>query len=370
MQQETVKYWARLTLSSVVQVILYHAGLFFSVLFMMLLMRTSILQIPIYFVFFLIPLQVLLIRKGREAFLSSILISFVILILFRLYMASAFTRNIEEITITRPEFSVFKEVGAVVLPLISIELVTLASLTAGLAVINLYQNPRWGTLSKLLMATAGATGVGIIMTLLLSTNRSFVATMQRLFAEAIRAFGEMVSEASGGQEDTMESLLRIDMSRLMKAFWAYVIGGFAFGYFVNLSITWYATKIWEARTYGREVTRLVNFHVPDNFVWPLIASWAVVLLGLRIDLHGVEIVAWNAGLVFLFLFGLQGLGILRHFMSKFHVSPRLNLLIIIGVLVVFFLPPLAIALIVLIPGLGVSEVWIKHRMKREERDDE
>ena len=110
MQQETVKYWARLTLSSVVQVILYHAGLFFSVLFMMLLMRTSILQIPIYFVFFLIPLQVLLIRKGREAFLSSILISFVILILFRLYMASAVTRNIEEITIARPELSVFKEV--------------------------------------------------------------------------------------------------------------------------------------------------------------------------------------------------------------------------------------------------------------------
>ncbi len=372
MQQETVKYWVKLTLSSVVQVVLYHIGLFFSAVVMMLLMRSSVLQIPVYFVFYLVPLQFLLIRRGREAFIYSIFISFVILILFRFYMASSMTRSIEEMTITRTEFSVLRNIGTVVFPLVMIELVTLASLVGGLAVLNLYQDRRWGTLYKLLFATAGATGVGVVMTLILSADKSFIATMEKLFAEAMKYLGEMVREMSGIQngDAAVEPLRGLDTALLMKGFWSYVISSLAFGYFMNLSITWYVTKIWEARTYGREVKRLADFHLPDNFVWPLIGSWSVVLLGRFVNLYGVEIVAWNAGLVFLFLFGLQGVGILRHFLRKYHISHRLHFLTILGILIVIFLPPLTIALFVLVPGLGVSEVWIKHRSERKEKDEE
>ena len=372
MQQETVKYWAKLTLSSVVQVILYHIGLFFSAVVMMLLMRSNVIQVPVYFVFYLVPLQFLLVRKGREAFIYRIFISFVILILFRFYMASSVAKNIEEMTITRPEFSILKDVGAVVLPLIMIELVTLASLVGGLALINLYQDRRWGTLYKLLFATAGATGIGVVMTLVLSADRGFVIAMEKLFAEAMGYLGEMVREMSGiqGGDAAVEPLRGLDTTLLMKSFWYYVIGGLAFGYFMNLSITWYVTKIWEARTYGREVKRLVDFHLPDNFIWPLIGSWSVVLLGRFVNLYSLEIIAWNGGLVFLFLFGLQGMGILRHFMRKYRISQRLHLLIGIGFFIVIFFPPLTIALFVLVPGLGVSEVWIKHRMERKETDEE
>jgi hypothetical protein len=362
----------KISLSSVVQVILYHIGLFFSAAVMMMLMRSSVLQIPVYFVFYLVPLQIFLIRRGREAFIRSIFISFVILILLRLYMASSFAGNIEEMTITRPEFSVLRDVGAVVFPLIMIELVTLASLVGGLAMINLYQDRRWGTLYKLLFATAGATGVGVVMMLILSADSGFVANMEKLFAEIMETIRYFVSEMSGiqGSDTATDPLRGLDTALLMKGFWSYVIGGLAFGYFVNLSITWYVAKIWEARTYGREVVRLVNFYLPDNFVWPFIGSWSLVLLGRFVNLYGIEIVAWNAGLVFLFLFGLQGMGILRHFMRKYNLSRRLHLLIIMGMLIVIFLPPLTIALFVLVPGLGVSEVWIKHRMEKKEKDDE
>jgi hypothetical protein len=373
-QQETVKFWVRLTFSSVVQVILYHLGIFFS-LFLMLLIRNSVLQIPIYFVFYLLPLQITFIRKGREAFLYSIFISFVILLLFRLYMASAVLKNIREMTITRSDLVIFKDVGAVIFPLILVELATLASLVGGLTLVNLYYDKRRGTLYKMLSATAGAAMVGIVLALLLNANRIFVSTMEKLFAEIMQYFRAMLMEmssASQGGEEAAPPLQGLNPSVLMRGFWYYVIGGFAFGYFINLSITLYAGRVWEARTYGRlsRLKRLTHFYLPDNFIWPLIGFWSVVLASRFVNLHGVEIIAWNGGLVFLFLYGLQGLGILRHLMTRYRILRRLNLLIIMSILIVIFFPPLTIVLIILVPGLGVSEIWIKYRLERKEKDEE
>ncbi len=154
----------------------------------------------------------------------------------------------------------------------------------------------------------------------------------------------------------------------MKGFWHYVLSGFMFGYFINLSITVYLGRLWEARTFGagQRLPRLKEFMIPEIFVWPLIACWAVVLLGRFQDLRGIEIVALNGGLILLFLYGLQGIGILRHLVDKHGLRRRFNMIAILVVILMLIFPPLAILLLVLVPGLGVSEIWIKFRQTRKE----
>ena len=372
--EEKSKYYIRLAVSSVLHVVLYHVGIFIS-LFLMLLFRNSIVQVQLYYIFYLIPLQIVLMRKGRNDFLLMILISFILLFIFRIYMASSVISGLKDISTQAPGSIPFSKLSTVVFPMILIELVTLASLVIGLAVINLFQHEKWGMLYKLLGVTAGAALVGILMVLALNTDKTFVETMQKLFLEVFQYFRTLMAELPDLKEPLVEEgikpLIDVDPSLLLKGFWHYVLGGFIFGYFTVLSFSWYFGSILGNRSLGRtpRIIRLSQVRLPDFFVWPLIAFWTIILLSRFVDFYGIDIVAWNGGFVFLALFGLQGLGILRFLMDRYQVLKRINMLFFVIIFIVLIFPPLMIILFVLIPGLGVSEIWIKYRVDRKEKDE-
>ena len=115
------------------------------------------------------------------------------------------------------------------------------------------------------------------------------------------------------------------------------------------------------------LTRVADFKLPDRYVWPLIASLALVVLNLIVPLEPLEVLAWNALLIFAFLYGISGLGIIRFLLSKLKVRPGIRWLLIIGIIILAMTPRIGIAVLILIPGLGVSEVWLKYR--REERSN-
>jgi len=367
-QRETVRYWAKISAYSVGQVLIYHVGILFS-LFVLVMIRSNVLQTPIYFIFYLLPLQATLIRRGRQAFLVTAVISLSLLLLFRLYMASSLIQGMEEMAIRTPENPLFSGVGSVVTPLIAIELLTLAALVGGLIFVDFYREPGWRTIYRLLGATGGASAVGVVLVLILGGNSEFIASLERMFAEVMRYFRDMMAEVSEAQSaEPAPAVTPMTRDLLMKGFWHYVLSGFMFGYFINLSITVYLGRLWEARTFGagQRLPRLKEFSIPEAFVWPLIACWAVVLLGRFQDLRGIEIVALNGGLILLFLYGLQGIGILRHLVDKHGLRRRFNMIAILVVILMLIFPPLAILLLVLVPGLGVSEIWIKFRQTRKE----
>jgi hypothetical protein len=187
--------------------------------------------------------------------------------------------------------------------------------------------------------------------------------------------------ARGGDSQEMGQLLQsMPPGAMLNRVWLYIMGSLIFGYFINLSAAWYAGTLWGSRLMGRYVTPLrpVDFYVPDFFIWPLIFSWAAVLASYlvsrlpnaAVSLKAVEIVAWNTGLVFLLLFGMQGLGIIRVLMSRYQIARRIRpIWIALAILIVLF-RPLTVAFLVLVPGLGVSEIWIKHRQTRNEKGEE
>ena len=53
-------------------------------------------------------------------------------------------------------------------------------------------------------------------------------------------------------------------------------------------------------------------------------------------------------------------------MQRFTMPRRINLIIIVGVLLIIIFPPLTVFLLILVPGLGVSEIWIKYRQANPE----
>ena len=159
---------------------------------------------------------------------------------------------------------------------------------------------------------------------------------------------------------------------MMRTFFEYVLGGFLFGYFVNLGGAWYVGRLWKARMPGADNRRLrlSGFSVPDRLVWPLIVAWAVVLVGRVAPLGILSAIALNVGMVLLAVFGLQGLGIAGYLADRNPTVLAFRRFWLLGLALALVIPRLAVLLLVGIPAVGVSEIWVKYRSHTEGESDE
>ncbi|MFP4483938.1 MAG: DUF2232 domain-containing protein [Spirochaetota bacterium] len=134
------------------------------------------------------------------------------------------------------------------------------------------------------------------------------------------------------------------------------------GLLVLLVLNWYLGS-YLAHRFSTGVApppRLAGFAMPSQAVWVLIASVAAVLLTFLADLGPVEPVAWNVALVSLFLYGVQGIAVGRHLLAHYRVQQGARMLIIIGAIVLVFVPGVNLIVLLGLPGLGVSELWIDY----------
>ncbi len=363
LQNTKTTFWINLVLRSVGQVALFHLGIFVF-LVSALLLRNSLVQIPVYFTFFLIPLQVTYIRQGRETFLYSLVLSFVMLVVLWVVLANAGLAN-EGLSGS----SVFPEIEGfrgIITSFISIQLLTIASLLGGLILINFYKQRR--VLYRLFLSTLAAGALGTIVILFLSRNSALVSGLESYFKEATKLIVGLYTDDT----NIILPAELADPTLLVKAFWYYVISGFIFGYFVNLSIAWYVGSVLVNQSHGKagRLTILKKFKLPEFFIWPLIAAWSLVLLSHLAKLPFVYSLFLNVGLIFLFLYGIQGLSIIQHLLAKYNISGRWKILLLLVMFMVLFFPPIAIAIFIIVPGVGVSEIWIKYRSRGKEKEEE
>jgi hypothetical protein len=66
------------------------------------------------------------------------------------------------------------------------------------------------------------------------------------------------------------------------------------------------------------------------------------------------------------LYGLQGFGLLQYLMEKKNVNPGIRRLTVWSIPLSILVFPLNLIVIVLLPGLGVSELWINYRHNDKE----
>jgi hypothetical protein len=313
---------------------------------------------------FLVPLQVLYIRRGKKSFGWAAVLSLVTIIVIGLVLTRRWTTG--DVGTSAAAYSLQ-------MPSLFFELTVVVLMIGGLALIQLpeiapeLQLPRYPRATRLILATGIAGILSVPAILYLTKNQAFNASIEEFFAAIVQATNSAISNA---QSETLPGVVQPIQTEALLGFIATVMRRtYLFYYFLVLTFSWWLGTIIGARSMGKQpgLTRIADFKLPDNFVWPLIAALALVVLNLVIPVRPLEVIAWNALLIFVFLYGISGLGIIRYLLKKRNVRPGVRWLLIIGIIILAMTPRIGIAVLILIPGLGVSEVWLKYR--REERSN-
>lgn len=214
-------------------------------------------------------------------------------------------------------------------------------------------------LFRMLFATMAAMLVFVPVYLFLKENQVFAdAVTAQLNAVA----GVFTAEEAGTYEtEVLKSYLGEEgLIGYMKNFYRRSAGAI---YFLILLITSRAADLVGFRFGRRDILRLVDFKVPEILLWPMLLT-AVAILVEVFELTGLGFmspIVWNAGLILLFLYGLQGLAILRSLFIRFHVPSGLRLMTEFILIMILVMPGINLVVIIGLPVLGISETWVNLR---------
>jgi hypothetical protein len=323
---------------------------------------------------FLIPLQVLYVRRGKKSFGWAALLTLGLILAIGLFLARRFPMGGADLSgAAMSEGALSQAALTQAAPFLFLDMAVAVLLIGGLALIQLpemspeLQIPRLPRVTRHIIATAIAGLLCVPVILYLRGNDIFTAGMREfigtMFNGMNRAIGASGGDAiqPGAQPIQTDALLEIINTVLLRSF--------LFSYFLVLSFSWWLGTIIGARSIGRHpgLTRIADFKLPDRYVWPLIASLALVVLNLVLPAEPLAILAWNALLILAFLYGVSGLGIIRFLLRKLNVRPGVRWLLIMALVILAMTPRIGIVVLILVPGLGVSEVWLKYR--KEERSN-
>lgn len=109
----------------------------------------------------------------------------------------------------------------------------------------------------------------------------------------------------------------------------------------------------EAGDAGLVRGRFSEWHAPDKWVWGLIAALGFVI----IQPHPMKIASWNLLLVFGLVYTVQGMAVIEYYLSRASLPAFVRVLI--------FAVLLALPAAVLIPVLGLLDVWADFRKTRQ-----
>jgi hypothetical protein len=327
-RKSTGGLWLEIVLFTVSSLFLYHTGMGIAL--------------------FLIPLQVVASRRGIRALAAASGVFLAVFLAIRLFP--------------------FVQSGGASSPdmLVAVEIAFVLVLLIGMVIVNFPFRKRPRTLVMLLSATAVAVVAAIPAALLLPGYAPFQQAMASLFVDVSKTLSGVISSADVTAGSLFASLLV--PAKLQELTQGYLLRSFLVDVIVLLSFSWWAGQASAARTsalFGARATfRFAAFRLEGWYLWPLIFSGALILADLFFGISFWAYAAWNAGIVLLFLYGLQGMAILRFLFEK-HGVPRILWLLLIAALVVLAASPRAGLFVILaVPLLGVSENWIRFRVPR------
>ncbi len=306
---------------------------------------------------FLVPVQLVWIRRGEEA---GLIASGGVL------AGIALTKVIDLIRLRR-------SVGGADIPeaLLLIDLVFAAGLLAGLFVLNsdrmtLGANQRALTVAERMLVSIGVGAVvygpTVAIIALGETGGSVIAAQIEVFRPLF--------EAAGATTEEIRVLVEIIVGALLS--------GLLFGYFLMLVANWWfgvllafrsrftlpAGNPIMARLSGYELT---EFRLPVYLVWALIGAWGGVALLQFVELGWLSYVFWNAAFTMLALYAIQGIAIVWYYLDRRGVGRGARIGLAIGMVVGLLIPGVQLAVGLGLPGLGVSEIWIDyHRFQGSE----
>ena len=107
---------------------------------------------------------------------------------------------------------------------------------------------------------------------------------------------------------------------------------------------------------------LAGIRVPSIALWPTLLAWTLLLVVLMTRQTGyLATAAWNIALCAASLYAVQGMGILSHLSKQFNATRFLRLLAPIAILAVALSSAAGAIIMIALPVLGITEVWLPYR---------
>ena len=303
------------------------------------------------FFLFLIPLQILYARRGSTELVRG---AGIVFLLTTLTAVKRLT-GLEDDSLRRI--------------LLVLEVALPFSLLAGIALpaINWSFYPDGRRLIKLGGVTAVVGIASIPVMLMVSRNDD----LSRFFVEQIETFRTALEANSGGDPTLMFAFGEIlsEPERLATIAAEILLRNYLFSFFILVGGSIWIGDFAASRTTGDiEYPRIRTFRVPERTLWLVLLSWGIVLVD-SVSNSGVGAIryaAWNAGMTSLLMYGIQGIGVIRHVLVKRRVSRFIRISLGILFVLMLFWPGANLLVLIGIPGIGISETWVRYRVQSKE----
>ena len=300
---------------------------------------------------FLIPLQVLAVRRGRSAFGYGVLL--LALLAAVVEMAMRGMRG---------------DLPAAEGYLHDIQLFLSAVLLGGLWLVNEPRLLPYRHLLRIIIVTGIAGLVAVPFIGGLTSDPEFAPALRGYIAnQPLLRLGLDPSTAAVGMAQPSAATVDLFADTIGEM----LLRGVLFLYLVYLVAAWWLGSLWGARTVGMRspIGRLVAFRLESWCIWAILLSGAVVLGDAVLDEIGMlSYVGWNVFIVFLFLFALQGIGVLQWLYRRYNVPTPMRVMIGVALVFMLFRPVLAFVPVFGLPLLGISEMWVD--FKRPQSDQQ
>jgi len=289
---------------------------------------------------FLIPLQVLAVRRGTSSFGYAVLLLVLLGGLVELAMSGARA-----------------DLAAAESYLHNIQLFLSAVLLGGLWLVNEPRVLPYRHLVRIIIVTGAAGLVAIPFVGSLVSDPEFAPAMRAYVAD--QPLLRMSLNPSATLDAPAPNLAAVE--QFATTIGEILLRGYLFLYLVYLVTAWWLGSLWGARTVGMRspIGRLIAFRLEPWCIWAILLSGGVVLGDALLGEIGLlSYVGWNVFSVFLFLFALQGIGVLQWLYRRYNVPGPMRVMIGVALVFMLFRPVLTFVPVFGLPLLGISETWV------------
>lgn len=229
-----------------------------------------------------------------------------------------------------------------------------AVLLAAIAVINIAGADGWTKL------TLVAAGLAVVFGFMLSASigtAEVQASIASMISQLLSSAGAQSVDVATIEQGYVGPAVTIIMNSFGAALWLVLAGSW-----------WIGGRLGSIRTAAgaeEREKRAPAYAVPSWLLWPSMAAWGLLLIVLYGKMNGaLAVVAWNVSLAAASWYAVQGFSVILHFLRTRGMQRLFGP--VLAMLLAFMLldPKVGFAIAILMPLLGVSEVWLQYRIRK------
>ena len=215
------------------------------------------------------------------------------------------------------------------------------------------------TVYSLIAVTAGFFVISLPVIFYYAGNEEIVNLLKNQIIYVSDMFRDNVTGSDSFESSILIKELQPDL--IIESTSKLVFKNYLFAYFIMLTGAWYIANSILRKWKKEKQFKLVNFSVPEVMIWPLIVILTGVLMDTIFGINKLGYIMWNGAFIMIFIYGLHGIGLIKYLLDRFKVSGNGRRFIAIFSVAILLIPGINLVLLLGVPILGVSELWIRYR---------